>query len=240
MQGPSALTAGNNGSYQISFQNNGPASAPGTVLAITVDPGLEVVSGGGCAHDTTTITCQLGELQPGGPGVAFMVEVRAVAPGRSAVTANISSDRPDSQTSNNSASQSVDVTTSADLAVTLAESADPVKSRRDLVLTNTVTNAGPSPVTAVTLRDTFTTASLPELVVVSVTSSQGICTTSNGAVVCELGSLARWETATVMVTVRPRGNGTVTTQAQVTTADPDPNPFNNTAIETTRVSTSGH
>ncbi len=240
VQGPSALTDGQTANYQIGFQNNGPASAPETVLTVTVASGLEVVSGGGCAHDTTTVTCRLGELDAGGPGAAFLVGVRAVSPGPTAITAEISSDRQDSNNSNNSASQSVDVSTSADLGVTLGESADPVKSQRDLVLTNTVTNVGPSPVAAATLRDSFTNDSLQGLVVVSVTSSQGTCSTSTGAVVCELGALARGGSATVTVTVRARGSGTVTTQAQVTAAEPDSDPLNNTAIESTRVTTSGH
>lgn len=239
VQAPASLSHGQTGQVSIGFQNNGPLSAPNTVLTTTVADGLEIVSADGCETGSTTVTCRLGELQPNTASVVS-VQVRATAPGTATTRAEITSDRPDSNPGNNTATATTRVDPAVDLRVAVSESSDPVKAKRDLVLTSTVTNAGPSTSTSTSLRHDLSFDGLQGFTIVSVTPSQGTCSTTAGTVTCDLGSLGASAAATVAVTVRPRSGGMLTSRVGVSAAEADNAPADNSVTEVTRVSTSGH
>jgi uncharacterized repeat protein (TIGR01451 family) len=123
----------------------------------------------------------------------------------------------------------------ADLGVTLTDSPDPVARRSTLVLTASVTNAGPSPATQVRLSETLPAG----VTLVSVAPSQGSCSGS-GTITCSLGTLAANGSATVTVTVlvTRKGSGSLTTTASVAAAETDPITTNNVASATTRLQVS--
>jgi uncharacterized repeat protein (TIGR01451 family) len=123
---------------------------------------------------------------------------------------------------------------SADVAITMTDSPDPVVTGGRLTYSITVTNAGPDAAAAVTLAD-----KLPAGVsFVSTTPSQGSCSQSAGTVTCNLGGLASGGSATVAlaVDVTAEGGTTLSNTATVGTATADPNAANNSVTATTQVS----
>jgi uncharacterized repeat protein (TIGR01451 family) len=121
--------------------------------------------------------------------------------------------------------------TNADLAVTLADSPDPVIVGNNLTYTITITNNGPEAATGVAVADT-----LPAGVsYVSATPSQGSC---SGTVTlsCDMLTIANGASASLVLVVRPTVanltlSNTVTVSGNVT----DPTPGNNSSTTTTVV-----
>jgi uncharacterized repeat protein (TIGR01451 family) len=123
----------------------------------------------------------------------------------------------------------------ADLVITKADSADPVRVRTPLTYTLTVTNQGPAPATGVTVADP-----LPSGVTFgSAAATQGSCSQTTGTVTCTLGNLANSASATVTITVTPTAPGTLTNSASVHGNEADPNGANDSDMESTVVTTSG-
>jgi hypothetical protein len=120
-------------------------------------------------------------------------------------------------------------TTNADLGVTIASSGTNVTGSNTTFVA-TVTNAGPSASTNATL-----TAALPASgSLVSVTSSAGSCSTSNG-VNCDLGGLASGASATATFVITQATAGSSTLTVQVSGSENDPNNANNQASSTVTV-----
>ncbi|MFJ9825972.1 hypothetical protein ACIRSU_16590 [Streptomyces sp. NPDC101160] len=126
---------------------------------------------------------------------------------------------------------------SADVAIALKSSPNPVAANGNLTYTVTVKNNGPSAAENVTFDD-----SLPaEGEFVSASPSQGSCvvppTGSTDTVTCKLGTLGpnTSQTATIVVTVRADAGTTVANTATVTSTTADPNQVNNSVTVRTRV-----
>lgn len=120
----------------------------------------------------------------------------------------------------------------ADLRITKADDPDPVGAGTLLHYVLRVTNDGPDPAADVTVMDTLP----PDVVFHDVATSQGTCAATPPEIVCELGGLARGESATVRIWVVPTRQGTITDTATVTSATTDPDLSDNTATQTTTVS----
>ncbi len=114
----------------------------------------------------------------------------------------------------------------ADLSLSMVDSADPIGQGETLVYTLTVSNAGPSTASSVTLTDTLPGG-------VTFLSASAACTESSGVVVCALGSLTNGASTVVSLTVQVDITGTLTNTAMVSAALPDSDLSNNTASETT-------
>jgi uncharacterized repeat protein (TIGR01451 family) len=125
----------------------------------------------------------------------------------------------------------------ADLALTKADSPDPVVVRTNLTYTVTVQNMGPVAAAGVVVTD-----HLPaDAVFVSVTTTQGSCTRTgkssrDGELICALGTVNATAGVTITIVVSPTSAGvTLTNTATVRANSPDLDLANNTAAATTAV-----
>jgi len=134
---------------------------------------------------------------------------------------------------------------SADLAITNADSPDPVTKGQELTYTLTVTNQGPGIASNVTATDNLDN----HLDFISAAPSQGSCTQKGRKITCALGTIQPaggpyteyTESVTVTIKVRPTKTGQLTNDATVATGsgDTDPNSANNGATATTTVVAAG-
>ncbi len=146
-------------------------------------------------------------------------------------TAAASANELDPNPADNSATETTTVNPAAGLTLTLADSPDPVLAGQPLTYTATVTNAGPSAASGVTLADTLAAS----VVFDSAMASQGTCNQAAGTVSCDLGTLPAGAAATVAITVRPTETGPITDTAAAGANEGDPNPADDSATEATTV-----
>lgn len=118
---------------------------------------------------------------------------------------------------------------SVDLAVSIADSADPAPHATNFFYTIMLTNAGPTNATSV-----FVTNTLPATTAyVSSTTSQGSASHSSGIVVWNVGPVLDGGNASLVVQVSSIITGQVTNSAKVVSAESDHTPANNTDTEGT-------
>lgn len=101
---PNPVVVGNNVTYTIQVQNNGPDTALDAVVSDTLPGGVTFISDSasqGSCSGTATVTCHLGALASGATAQVQIV-VRANAVGTLTNTASISSSATDGNTGNNS------------------------------------------------------------------------------------------------------------------------------------------
>ncbi|MDB6018342.1 MAG: hypothetical protein JWR19_2831 [Pedosphaera sp.] len=124
-----------------------------------------------------------------------------------------------------------DVLLPSDIALAMVDAPDPVSVGGNLTYTLTVTNAGPTAATSVTVSNF-----LPLNVTFgSATASQGSCTQFAGVVTCNLGTVPGAGSATITIVVTPSSDWLLSNSAVVTCAEADPNLVNNTAWVVTSV-----
>jgi M6 family metalloprotease-like protein/uncharacterized repeat protein (TIGR01451 family) len=232
---PDPVVSGSNLVYTIMVTNNGPGSAPNTVVNHVLPGGVTFVSAvasqGACVNAAGTVICSLGTLTLAGVAT-ITVTVAPTTPGTISSTATVTSQESDFDASNNSATVSTHVYPFvADLAVGLADAPDPIMAGGTLTYTLTVTNNGPSAASGV-----WAIARLPSSVsVLSATPSQGSATIFGKQVICNFGTLAKGTRAVATIGVTPINQGTIYATATVAGNDADPIAGNNTATATTTV-----
>jgi len=233
---PDPVTVGNNLTYSITVTNNGPDAATNATLTDTLPSGVTFVSSsasqGGCSG-TGTVICNLGTINSSANATVALVVTPTVA-GTISNTAGVASSLSDPNSFNSSATAGTTVSApaappaSADLAITMTDSPDPVTVGNNLTYSIAVTNNGPDGATNVVVTDTLPS----DLTFVSSTSDQGSCS-GTGTVTCDLGSMVNGATATVTIVVTPSTAGIISKTAD---APPAPVFINNTATVTSSVS----
>jgi uncharacterized repeat protein (TIGR01451 family) len=222
----------------IEVMNVGPATATGLTVTLEFPHGLSPGIGGGlCTETDSGLSCSYswGSLLPGSASLG-VVGITASEAGSYTVRGSVTADQPDPVASNNSDSAVVIANPAADLSVQIMESADPATPGQALTYAVTITNHGPSPASAVTLTDTWSSTVPGGVQLLSFGATQGQCAqTVDRSIDCQLGELASGATATVTIRLRPRGIGSVDDQAQVSAAEFDPDTTNNADSETTRI-----
>ena len=221
--------------YTLSVHNGGVADATNVTVTDDLPAGVTYQSGtpsqGSCSQDGGSVTCLLGDLANGADAtVEIAVTVNSADPITN--TATVQGDQVDGNDANNSATEATAVVRQADLAITNADSPDPVAVGQTLTYTLTVSNNGPSNAPSVTATDNLPSGVTYE----SATPSHGSCSQASGTVTCDLGAIGTGGSATVEIKVTPPTSGTITNTASVAgNGSIDPNSANDTASAQTAV-----
>jgi uncharacterized repeat protein (TIGR01451 family) len=186
-----AFKRGSTGTFTITANNISLNQATsGTVtMTDTLPTGLTptVASGTGwaCGIVGQTVTCTRANplaAVSSYPAISITVSIAQSAANTIINNANIAGGAELNGT-NDTATDTVSITSSADLAITKSGSPNPVKQGQTITYTLGVTNNGPSNATGVTVTDTLPT----KVTFVSATPSQGSCSQAAGIVTCALG-----------------------------------------------------
>lgn len=237
---PDPVNVGANLTYTHTVTNNGPGAAAFVVLTDTLPANVIFVSAtpstGTCAHAAGVVTCDLGTLANAATATVTIIVTPATAAAGTMLTnsSSVATSSSDPDLANNSASATTTVNPAADMAVAITDAPDPVNVGANVTYSATVSNAGPSNATGVSLANT-----LPANVAfVSATPSQGNCGAPVAAVVtCNLGAVNNGASATVAFVVTPNAAAvpTITDSATVSAAEFDPVAANNNASQSTTV-----
>ena len=235
----SAVTVGTDLSYVISVTNHGPNTATGVVLTDTLPP---LPTDGTFVQATATIgstpvvsgsnlTANIGTLTSGSTAsVTITIAPNAAALPSVTNTATVSSQVPDLNQANNSAVNTTSVTSTANLAVSIA-AAGTVNAGGTLSYLITITNTGPNAASGVVLSDV-----LPANVAFnSATSTLGIpVTSSGGTVTSNIGILnvGAMDQVALMVTPGAAAAASITNTVTVSSQSTNKSPNSKSATTT--------
>jgi uncharacterized repeat protein (TIGR01451 family) len=224
---PNPVNPGQNITYSIVVQNNGPSTANGVTVTDSTPTGIAFLSVTGST--CTSFPCAIGTLTAGqSVTLTSMYNVPNSYSGGAIVnTASVSAIEGDPNIADNQSTTTTNVGAAADVAI--AKSGPPsVSLGQNITYTINVSNFGPSGATGVTVSDPTPSGLTP----VSVTG--GGCS----AFPCTIGALAAGPpvtiTATYNVPVTYSGPSPILNTATVTSAS-DPNLSNDSATASTTV-----
>jgi large repetitive protein len=238
---PDPVAAGHDLTYTITVTNNGPSDAQGVGLSDILPAGTTLVSANPSQGTCNPIVlCDFGTVASGATTTLVLtVHVDSSTPDHSFITnkATALSATTDPDTTNNTATATTTVETSADLVVTKTDTPDPVTAGTNLTYTITVSNTGTIDAQTVTLTDVVP----PGTTFVAAATSQGVCS-GNPNITCSIGTLPAGATATITLIVHvdpATADGTVIANTAVaSTTTTEPNTSNNAATATTMVAAS--
>ena len=238
---PDPVAAGGNITYTAMLSNTGPGDATDASVSLPIPAGTSFVSanagaGGNCTN-VSPITCTWAGTTANGAvrTATIVVSVQASAANGSLIDAAVSATSAtlDLDPADNTATTGTAVITSADLAMSLTDTPDPVIAGTQLSYTATLSNGGPSDAQNVSI-----------VVPLPIATSQVSLTPSAGGN-CS-GSICTWAGATAPGTTRTAtlvvqvgagiADGTVlSTTATAATVTNDPASGNNAATANTTV-----
>jgi len=224
---PAPVNPGQNITYSIVVQNNGPSTANGVTVSDPTPTGIAFLSVTGST--CTSFPCSIGTLTAGqSVTLTSMYNVPTSYSGGPIVnTASVTANEGDPNIADNQSTTTTNVGAAADVAI--SKTGPPaVTLGQNITYTISVANFGPAGASGVTVSDTTPTGLTP----VSVTG--GGCT----AFPCSIGALAVGPpvtiTATYNVPANFSGPSPILNTATVTSAS-DPNSGNNSATASTTV-----
>ena len=232
---PDPVDAGDDVTYSLAVTNNGPTDAGGVEVTDDLPTGTTFNAGASdpdCAEAAGTVTCDYMTVANGATVSKDIVLTTSFAAGpQISNTADVSADTPDPDTSNNSDTETTDVT-SADLSIDKSDSVDPVQAGDDITYTLEVTNGGSSDATGVEVTD-----DLPTGTTFNAGASNTDCSEAGGTVTCDFMTVADGATVSkdIVLTTDFTAAPQVSNTADVTSDTPDPDTSNNSDTETTGV-----
>ena len=177
-----SVTAGETIDYVLRAENAGPSDALGVVVSDVLPANVTFVSAESpCTHSAGTVTCILGTLAAGANReLDLQVRVLTGATGNVVNPAEVTSDTPDPDPSNNEDDVTTPIGATAGLRIDKSTVAPTFIQGDQITYDIAVTNDGPSDAVAVTVTDV-----LPAGVsYVSATPDQGSCSQAAGTVTC--------------------------------------------------------
>jgi uncharacterized repeat protein (TIGR01451 family) len=226
---PNPVNPGQNITYSIVVQNNGPAPATGVTVSDPTPTGIAFLSVTSATVSCTSFPCSIGTLNPGqSVTLTSMYNVPPSYSGGAIVnTASVSGVESDPNIADNESTTTTNVGAAADVAI--AKNGPPAVSLgQNITYTISVSNFGPAGATGVTVSDTTPAGLTP------VSVSGGGCI----AFPCTIGALAVGPpvtiTATYNVPVTYSGPSPILNTATVTSAS-DPNSSNDSSTASTTV-----
>ncbi len=228
---PNPAHSGDLITFTLLITNHGPSNATGVVVTDTLPGNMAFGSApAGCSY-ATVVVCQIGALANGSARTLTVTARLALdASGIFTNTAVAASIEPDTARANNTAKVGVVVRPQADLGVNKIAGPNPVYVGNSLTYIVTVINNGPSAATNAVITDVLPAG-------ITFNWALPACAPSGGSVICNMGTIARGDSATAMIVVTPTAAaaGTVTNTVAVGGNEFDPNTTNNRAIATTLV-----
>lgn len=234
---PDPVLASGQLQYLVDVTNHGPDTASGITVTLALPAGdVAFVSASGTGwtfqQSGQTVTATRATLIA---GAAPTITVTVTAPSEATTlnaSTSVASTSSDLVAGNNSATVTTTVLSAADLSIALADSPDPVTTGAAYRYTATVTNAGPSVATNLSVATTLPSGA-------SFVSAGGInwtCSALGQQVTCTTPSLAIGVANPIAIdATAPTTDGAVTATATVSAATADPSSSNNTATQTTTV-----
>ncbi len=244
--GVATVVAGTVLTYTVQVTNGGADIVAGATVTETFPAALTNVSwtcvasaGGSCEAPSGTGNLSETITVANGGTITYTITATLApdATGTVSTTASVAAPAGvvDPAAGNNSATDLDQITAQGDLSITITDSPDPVAAAGIETYTITVTNAGPSTATGITVVNTLPAGS-------SFTSATGTgwtCSAVALVVTCTRPTLAPGAApAITIVAVMPGTAGMVIDTATVTSTSTDPNAMNNTATQTTTVAAS--
>ena len=225
--GPVTADAGSRVTWTVTVTNDGPSVARSVTVDDPVPDGVDEVTVDAPAgvECTGEVGCTLGDLDPDESVVLTLSGRIDPAYARAVLTnkATVTSATPDPDSTDATATSSTVITRSADLSVTKSAEPSALTPGRDATYTVTVSNAGPSAATALTVTDV-----LPDGLSLrgsGPSADSGDCDVVGRTVTCTVAALAAGAETTVEIPVTLDASFTgssIANSASVTSATPDP------------------
>ncbi|MEM7342920.1 MAG: DNRLRE domain-containing protein [Chloroflexota bacterium] len=224
--------------YTLGITNLGPSNATGVLVTDTLPVSVSFISASaGCTEANGLVSCNLGSLATNDISqIDVTVLVSSTIANGTFInnSAIVSSDQPDPDPSNNTATESTRIDKVTDLSVTKLATPNPVSAGQLLTYTLFITNYGPSDGTGIVVTDT-----LPAGITFHETMSSSSCTGNSSLVTCAIGALNQGVGVqqTIVITVNSSTLGFLTNQATVAGVEADTAPANNSTVITTTIVT---
>ncbi len=228
---------GSNLTYNITLTNSGPAPASGVAITDILPPGSALVSstppGSWSVSGSNSLVCTVGAL-PMNSNFTASVTIVPSAVGSITNTITASANEADANATDNVASVVTTINPpSADLAVGVVDSPDPVLVGNTLTYSILVTNLGPATATNVVVTNTLP----PGVALLSVNPPGGSSSTNGGVITVTygLGTIGSGGTGNFAIMVEPKTAGLINNLTTVGSSVFDPLKGNNTANVKTQV-----
>jgi len=230
---PASSVVSSNVTYTITVTNFGPSQATGVTATDLLplfggNPVTVVGSTGSWSGSGGTLVCNFGTLAVSNSATATLTVASPASPTLMTNSVTVAANEADANTANNTATVVTAVNSpTADLAIGMSDSPDPVNSGNNLTYTIVVTNLGPATATGIVVTDTLPTG----VSFVSVTSPGYVTNIAGTIEVIEgfTNNLGSGFTSSFNIVVAPTVGGTITNVATVSSSVLDPLKGNNKA-----------
>lgn len=216
--------------------NAGPDIATNAQFTLDLPAGVDVVSSqttqGATQVSGGDVIANLGALAASGTATVTVV-IRPTQAGAVNYSGAVTTTSTDSTPGNNTVTGSVTAQPipTADLAVTVTDTPDPIQTGRNLTYTYTITNSGPDATTGVVFEATVPAG----VTLLSVDAPLAGASLVDGKVVSNIGTLANGTSTTVTIVVEVNSATSLTSTGTVDGDLEDPNETNNTVTANTTV-----